>query len=559
MRTLQEQYNAIKNGNGNKAQFLKQARHLFPQYINQYSDFDTAAGVLKSKQIISEAVGGVVGKGFDIWDWKKILAEEVKAEEKETSKEVLDYQKNAYDNKDMKNADNVNFNEIMKGFYCEMKDEKNKDKTGDELKAIVVKNLAKDPLYYTKNGEFGTKGVGYTTEAPGLGEPKEPKGKHKSSGYGDLDTKTEKVKANVQDSLGDKEAKTSNPSKVKEMSVTPQNSAGVKKMPMPGSEKTMKLQENKETNDEKIERYEKYTYILNGKEVKPDEIAFYDHLLGAEIDGKLYKLGIPKDGKVELREDIGMFNDPIGYKKSEPNPKDEIFTKKYKGNGVYVIYKNGEEVKTIEGEGNANAWINDEMRKLKEADKSSIASDPEGKKKIDKGTLTQLLKYAKEQKSDPKTIEYLENELAKLKENTDSLDYYLSVIDSNNMNEDEAYAFLEDQGIPSSQIDTIMNYAFPIKADKDIPSQGMTESEQKLRSLIQQIIKEELDENYETKKDLAQLAKDAQSIEPKAQKLAQALKAKGITDTVKISKYFKEKGITDSDLITRVIDLTAKK
>lgn len=304
MRTLQEQYNAIKNGNGNKAQFLKQARHLFPQYVNQYSDFDTAAGVLKSKQIISEAAGGVVSKGFDIYDWKKILAEEAKATEKETSKEVLDAQAHAYDNKDMKNADNVNFNEIMKGFYCEMKDEKNKDKTGDELKAMVVKNLAKDPLYYTKNGEFGTKGVGYTTEAPGLGEPKEPKGKHKSSGYGDLDTKTEKVKANVQDSLGDKEAKTSNPSKVKEMSVTPQNSAGVKKMPMPGSEKTMKLQENKETNDEKIERYEKYTYILNGKEVKPDEIAFYDHLLGAEIDGKLYKLGIPKDGKVELREEI---------------------------------------------------------------------------------------------------------------------------------------------------------------------------------------------------------------------------------------------------------------
>ena len=52
---------------------------------------------------------------------------------------------------------------------------------------MVVKNLAKDPLYYTKNGEFGTKGVGYTTEAPGLGEPKEPKGKYKSSGYGDLD------------------------------------------------------------------------------------------------------------------------------------------------------------------------------------------------------------------------------------------------------------------------------------------------------------------------------------------------------------------------------------
>ena len=383
MRTLQEQYNAIKNGNGNKAQFLKQARHLFPQYINQYSDFDTAAGVLKSKQIISEAAGGVVGKGFDIWDWKKILAEETKATEKETSKEVLDAQANAYDNKDTKNADNINFNEIMKGFYYELKDEKNKDKTGDEIKSMVVKNLAKDPLYYTKNGEFGEK-IGYTNEAPSLGELKEPKGKYKSSGYGDLDTdkKVEKVKSNVQDSLGEKEAKTSNPSKVKEMSVTPQNSAGVKKMPMPGSEKTMKLQ-----------------------------------------------------------EDIGMFNDPIGYKKSEPSDLDKMFTKEYKGNGVYVIYKNGEEVKTIEGEGNANAWINDEMRKLKE--------------------------------------------------NTDVLDQHLSIIDSNKMSKDEAYDYLENEtDLNSSQINTIMNYAFPLKADKDIPFQGMTEN--KVRSLIAKLIKEEL-------------------------------------------------------------------
>ena len=476
MRTLQEQYNAIKNGNGNKAQFLKQARHLFPQYVNQYSDFDTAAGVLKSKQIISEAAGGVVGKGFNIWDWKKILAEEVKAEEKETSKEVLDAQAHAYDNKDMKNADNVNFNEIMKGFYCEMKDEKNKDKTGDELKAMVVKNLAKDPLYYTKNGEFGTKGVGYTTEAPGLGEPKEPKGKHKSSGYGDLDTKTEKVKANVQDSLGDKEAKTSNPSKVKEMPVTPQNSAGVKKMPMPGSEKTMKLQENKETNDEKIERYEKYTYILNGKEVKPDEIAFYDHLLGAEIDGKLYKLGIPKDGKVELREDIGMFNDPIGYKKSEPSDLDKMFTKEYKGNGVYVIYKNGEEVKTIEGEGNANAWINDEMRKLKEADKSSIASDPEGLKKNNLGTLRQLLDYAEKQDS---------SEVGKLQSKIWNLlsDKQQDSLISKYAKDPDQYFEMDWDSLPD-EIST------NIARDKEF--KGQTQTEQKLRSLIQQIIKEEM-------------------------------------------------------------------
>jgi hypothetical protein len=246
MKTLQEHYNAIKNGKGNKDQFLKQARQLFPQYLNQYSDFNTATNVLKSKQIISENIaGGVVTKGFDIFDWKKILAEEAKAEEKETSKEVKDAQKYAYNNTDMKNADNINFNEIMKGFYAELKDPKNHDKTSEEIKAMVVKNLAKDPLFYTKDGEFGVKGVGYTTEAPGLGTPKEPKGKHKSSGYGDIE-KEVKVKANVQDSLGDKEAKTSDPKKVKEMTTTPQNSAGVKKMKMPGAEKKIKLKEGME-------------------------------------------------------------------------------------------------------------------------------------------------------------------------------------------------------------------------------------------------------------------------------------------------------------------------
>jgi tetratricopeptide (TPR) repeat protein len=246
MATLQEHYNQINEGKGNKAQFLKQARELFPQHFNQYSDFNTVTNVLKSKQIISESKGNVVTKGFDIYDWKKILAEEVKAEEKTTSKGVIDTQKHAYDNVDMKNADNINFNEIMKGFYAELKDPKNHDKTGDEIKAMVVKNLAKDILHYTKDGMFGEKGLGFTTEAPGLGTPKEPKGKFKSSGYGDLDTdkKIKEPKSNVQDSLGDKEAETSMPKKVKEMSVTPKNSAGVKKMKTPGTEKTMKLKES---------------------------------------------------------------------------------------------------------------------------------------------------------------------------------------------------------------------------------------------------------------------------------------------------------------------------
>jgi hypothetical protein len=91
-----------------------------------------------------------------------------------------------YDYKDTKNYDNVFGQEFLKGFYTEMQDPKNEDKTVEELRAIVAKNLAKDLSHYVKDGQFGIKGVGYTTEAPGLGTPKEAKGKHKSSGYGDL-------------------------------------------------------------------------------------------------------------------------------------------------------------------------------------------------------------------------------------------------------------------------------------------------------------------------------------------------------------------------------------
>jgi hypothetical protein len=134
-----------------------------------------------------------------------------------------------------------------------MKDPANADKTGDELKKIVVKNLSKDPLYYTKNGMFGEKGLGYNDEAPGLGKNTQPTSKNASilGGRDEVNSDSDVVKnslvglikKNVKDTLSGSEAKTSMPKKVKEMEVTPQNSKGVKKMDMPGKEKRIKLKE----------------------------------------------------------------------------------------------------------------------------------------------------------------------------------------------------------------------------------------------------------------------------------------------------------------------------
>ena len=65
----------------------------------------------------------------------------------------------------------------------------------------MFKNLSKNQIYYTENGQFGVKDLGYVTEAPGLGEPKEAKGKYKSSGYGDLKENVEKFKSDVKDAV----------------------------------------------------------------------------------------------------------------------------------------------------------------------------------------------------------------------------------------------------------------------------------------------------------------------------------------------------------------------
>ena len=190
-QTLQSQYNLIKEGKGNKAYFLKSAHRLFPDMLSPVNTFEDTVKILKNRSIISEGVGGLVTSGKK-QDWMSIFNEsmtaytEVGKKEKEPSKEITDMATRGYDYKDEKNYDNVFGQEFLKGYYTEMKDPKNSDKHVDELREIVAKNLAKDINFYVKNGQFGTKGVGYTTEAPGLGTPKEPKGKFKSSGYGDI-------------------------------------------------------------------------------------------------------------------------------------------------------------------------------------------------------------------------------------------------------------------------------------------------------------------------------------------------------------------------------------
>ena len=60
------------------------------------------------------------------------------------------------------NINNVNAQEVLSGIQCEIN--YNKELTLDEAKELAVKNLAKDPLHYVKEGQFGVKGLGYTEQ-----------------------------------------------------------------------------------------------------------------------------------------------------------------------------------------------------------------------------------------------------------------------------------------------------------------------------------------------------------------------------------------------------------
>jgi hypothetical protein len=196
MKTLQNQYIEITEGKGNKDHFLKQARHLFPELLTVNSTFNDTVKILKGKNILTEAVGGIVTQNPNKPDWFKIFNTNIKEavgvkDKKEygdqntfekIDKDVAKDLESNFDNSDPKNIDNVYGQSFLMGYLAEMDDPKNADKTVDELKKIVAKNMAQDINYYAKNGMFGVKGIGLETSK----EPKAPTGKYKSSGYGNL-------------------------------------------------------------------------------------------------------------------------------------------------------------------------------------------------------------------------------------------------------------------------------------------------------------------------------------------------------------------------------------
>jgi len=189
MKTLQEQYNLIKEDKGHKDVFLKEAKSRYPNLISNVLTYDQATTILKQRSIIQEHMLGGVAKNLGKKpDWFSIFDENMNIIAEE------DLNKNSYNYEDKKNIDNMNGEEFKLGINFEMSKvaelltSENMGEYLDKARKTVAKNLAANPLYYVENAAFGQEGIGYTEDAVGL-KPTEIKGKYAESGYGDATKK----------------------------------------------------------------------------------------------------------------------------------------------------------------------------------------------------------------------------------------------------------------------------------------------------------------------------------------------------------------------------------
>lgn len=199
MKTLQEQYNQIKKGKGSKHIFLKEVKAHYPHLVRNAAGFEEASSALIKRDIIAESRLHVATGSTEKPDWFKLFdenmnlisEEEAKAIEKKTTKEVTDLQapNRGYDYKDDKMLNNVSGEQFRQGYFTELTDVANKDKTKEELIDLVIKNIDKNPLYYVEEAQFGIKGIGYTEEAPALGKGKMVKDPGVGGGYGEATKK----------------------------------------------------------------------------------------------------------------------------------------------------------------------------------------------------------------------------------------------------------------------------------------------------------------------------------------------------------------------------------
>ena len=145
MKSIKQQYIDLQEGNMSQANFMRNLRMTLPQYVTNVTSFEDSVRILKNKGILTEADT----KSSEEGKWKTV-----------TGKDLYSY---------FDEINNLNGQEVLIGIDYEM--EKNHELTKEEAAKIVVKNLKKNPIYYTASLMAGKEG--YEPETMGSKEEAE--------------------------------------------------------------------------------------------------------------------------------------------------------------------------------------------------------------------------------------------------------------------------------------------------------------------------------------------------------------------------------------------------
>jgi len=184
----------------------------------------------------------------DVDEWDDSTIEMVKSinEAKKTKTDPKDKKKadkTNYGQKDIADVDMVNPYELRKGIRIEMVDTDDYEKAMDK----AVKKLKKDPMFYSNLIANVKETKGKRSDVPT--EVKDKKLNKVSDKLKDKAnemsvSKKDVAKKNANDSLNKKEKASGKPKGVKEMTMKPKASKGMKSMSVPGKEKKTNLKES---------------------------------------------------------------------------------------------------------------------------------------------------------------------------------------------------------------------------------------------------------------------------------------------------------------------------
>lgn len=210
MKNIQAQYTDLLEGKMSQANFLRNVRMQFPQYVTNVSSFEDSVKILKGKRILSEAKKPEGVYGHD------------------PNAEVTLYP----------NFDTVNYTQLIKGMKFELAQ---MDEITDAnmllAKKMALKKLTKDPMAYRELVVANQKAV---TEMDKTLKMKEVT-------KNDLVDKANGMKVIKKDApaAANKSKKFTNKvEKIKQMTQTPKKAKGIEKvMEVPGKEKVLALKE----------------------------------------------------------------------------------------------------------------------------------------------------------------------------------------------------------------------------------------------------------------------------------------------------------------------------